>query len=82
MRSARARFLFGQTEVVLFAFFSGRYDRLILDSWTRPKYASMLGRKRPISDQAIVRRFKRYGQYAGLAFWLFLTRDWLNEAQP
>ena len=30
----------------------------------------------------IVRRFKRYGQYAGLAFWLFLTRDWLTEAQP
>ena len=60
----------------------GRYDRLILDSWTRPKYASMLGRKRPISDQAIVRRFKRYGHYAGLAFWLFLTRDWLTEAQP
>jgi N-glycosylase/DNA lyase len=60
----------------------GRYDRLILDSWTRPKYASLLGRKRPVSDQAIVRRFKRYGRYAGLAFWLFLTRDWLTEAQP
>lgn len=58
----------------------GRYDRLILDSWTRPKYARLLGRTRPVSDQAIVRRFKRYGPYAGLAFWLFLTRDWLTEA--
>src|SRR5881227_1291414 len=50
-----------------------RYDRLILDSWTRPTYARLLGRKRPVSDRAIERRFKRYGPYAGLAFWLFLT---------
>jgi 3-methyladenine DNA glycosylase/8-oxoguanine DNA glycosylase len=58
----------------------GRYDRLILDSWTRPKYASLLGRKRPVSDRTIVRRFARYGPYAGLAFWLFLTRDWITES--
>ena len=57
----------------------GRYDRLILDSWTRPKYARLLGRKRPVSDRAIVRRFQRYGPYAGLAFWLFLTRDWIAD---
>jgi N-glycosylase/DNA lyase len=61
----------------------GRYDRLILDSWTRPTYARLLGKTRPVSDRAIERRFKRYGRYAGLAFWLFLTRDWLAEdAQP
>jgi 3-methyladenine DNA glycosylase/8-oxoguanine DNA glycosylase len=58
----------------------GRYDRLILDSWTRPTYARLTGRKRPVSDRTIIRRFKRYGPYAGLAFWLFLTRDWLAEA--
>ena len=57
----------------------GRYDRLILDSWTRPKYARLLGRKRPLSDRTMMRRFARYGRYAGLAFWLFLTRDWLDE---
>jgi N-glycosylase/DNA lyase len=60
----------------------GRYDRLILDSWTRPTYARLLGRKRPVSDRTIERRFKRYGRYAGLAFWLFLTRDWLPEDAP
>jgi N-glycosylase/DNA lyase len=60
----------------------GRYDRLILDSWTRPTYARLLGRKRPVSDRAIERRFKRYGPYAGLAFWLFLTRDWLPDDTP
>jgi 3-methyladenine DNA glycosylase/8-oxoguanine DNA glycosylase len=55
----------------------GRYHRLILDSWTRPTYAK-LTRRTTISDAAIVRRFRRYGPYAGLAFWLFLTRDWVD----
>lgn len=58
----------------------GRYSRLILDSWTRPKFARLLGRKK-VADTTIVRRFKRYGPYAGLAFWLFLTRDWVEEAE-
>jgi N-glycosylase/DNA lyase len=58
----------------------GRYDRLILDSWTRPKYARLKGRNRPFSDRTLIRRFKPYGRHAGLAFWLFLTRDWLNES--
>jgi len=51
----------------------GRYSRLILDSWTRPKYARLNGRK--ATDKTIERRF-RY--YAGLAFWLYLTRDWVE----
>jgi 3-methyladenine DNA glycosylase/8-oxoguanine DNA glycosylase len=54
----------------------GRYSPLILDSWTRPKYARVNGRK--ASDAAIERRFRRYGPYAGLAFWLYLTRDWVE----
>jgi N-glycosylase/DNA lyase len=56
----------------------GRYSRLILDSWTRPKYARLRGRK--ASDKTIERRFRRYRDYAGLAFWLYLTRDWVAEA--
>ncbi len=55
----------------------GRYSRLILDSWTRPKYARVNGRK--ASDKTIERRFRRYKRYAGLAFWLYLTRDWVAE---
>ena len=55
----------------------GRYSRLVLDSWTRPKYASLNGRK--AKDTAIERRFRPYGRYSGLAFWLFLTRDWVAE---
>jgi len=55
----------------------GRYSRLILDSWTRPKYARLRGRK--ASDKTIERRFRPYRDYAGLAFWLYLTRDWVEE---
>jgi hypothetical protein len=51
---------------------------LILDSWTRPTYARLTGR-RSVSDAAIERRFRRYGRYAGLAFWIFLTREWVGD---
>jgi N-glycosylase/DNA lyase len=54
----------------------GRYSRLILDSWTRPKYAKLNGGEQA-SDVDIVARFAPYERYAGLAFWLYLTRDWV-----
>jgi N-glycosylase/DNA lyase len=56
----------------------GRNTRPILDSWTRPTYARLTGRRRPPADATIVRRFRRYGPEAGLAFWLFVTRDWVE----
>jgi 3-methyladenine DNA glycosylase/8-oxoguanine DNA glycosylase len=55
----------------------GRHSRLVLDAWTRPTYARVNGRK--AADATIMRRFRRYGRYAGLAFWLLLTRDWVEE---
>lgn len=54
----------------------GRYSRLILDSWTRPTYARLSGRA--ATDAEILARFKPYGRYAGLAFWLYLTRGWVS----
>jgi 3-methyladenine DNA glycosylase/8-oxoguanine DNA glycosylase len=56
----------------------GRHSLLILDSWTRPTYARLVGRK-AVKDSTIQRRFKRFGPHAGLAFWLFLTRGWVPE---
>jgi len=58
----------------------GRNSRLILDSWTRPTYARLAGARKPPPDARIVRRFAAYGPEAGLAFWLFVTRDWVSEA--
>ena len=54
----------------------GRYHRLIFDSWTRPTYLRLRGKRRA-SDRAITRAFRGYGAFAGLAFWLTLTRGWV-----
>jgi 3-methyladenine DNA glycosylase/8-oxoguanine DNA glycosylase len=62
----------------------GRHSRLVLDSWTRPKYARLVGRPpgKLVADRVICRRFDAYGAYAGLAFWLFVTQDWVDEPSP
>jgi N-glycosylase/DNA lyase len=60
----------------------GRYSRLVLDSWTRPTYAKLAGARRTVKDTTIERRFKRYGDWAGLAFWLYLTRSWVEDGLP
>ena len=56
----------------------GRYHRLVFDSWTRPAYLRITGRRRA-SDRTIERAFRPYGAFAGLAFWLSLTRGWIPD---
>jgi len=56
----------------------GRSSKLILDSWTRPTFRRLAGARRQPTDAQIERRFRRYGPEAGLAFWLFVTRDWVS----
>jgi 3-methyladenine DNA glycosylase/8-oxoguanine DNA glycosylase len=60
----------------------GRYSRLVLDSWTRPTYCRLVGARGTLKDATIERRFKRYGDWAGLAFWLYLTRSWVEDGLP
>jgi 3-methyladenine DNA glycosylase/8-oxoguanine DNA glycosylase len=60
----------------------GRYSRLVLDSWTRPTYYKLSGARSALKDATIERRFKRYGEWAGLAFWLYLTRGWVEDGLP
>jgi 3-methyladenine DNA glycosylase/8-oxoguanine DNA glycosylase len=60
----------------------GRYSRLVLDSWTRPTYQKLSGARRALKDVTIERRFRRYGDWAGLAFWLYLTRGWVDDGLP
>jgi 3-methyladenine DNA glycosylase/8-oxoguanine DNA glycosylase len=57
----------------------GRNSKLILDSWTRPTYKRLSGSRRQPTDAQIERRFRRYGAEAGLAFWLYCTRDWVPD---
>jgi 3-methyladenine DNA glycosylase/8-oxoguanine DNA glycosylase len=57
----------------------GRYSRLVLDSWTRPTYCKLSGARSALKDATIERRFKRYGDWAGLAFWLYLTHGWVED---
>jgi len=66
---------YGAAHIMLISL--GRYGRLVLDSWTRPTYAALCGR--PVADKTIERHFRRYGRYAGLAFWLRLTEDWVDR---
>lgn len=56
----------------------GYHRKLIFDSWTRPKFREISGKKQA-KDSTIERFFARYKGYAGLAFWLYLTRGWHEE---
>jgi N-glycosylase/DNA lyase len=56
----------------------GRNSKLILDSWTRPKYKRVTNARRQPTDAQIIKRFRRYGPEAGLAFWLAVTEDWVG----
>jgi hypothetical protein len=51
-------------------------------TWTRPTEYKLAGARSALKDATIERRFKRYGDWAGLAFWLYLTRSWVDEGLP
>jgi N-glycosylase/DNA lyase len=57
----------------------GRYDDLALDSWCRATIGRLLGRRKPPSDAAIGRRYRAFGEWAGLALWCELTAPWHGE---
>ena len=60
----------------------GRYDYLGLDSWTRGKYYELYHQGRSVSDYAIERRYKPYGKWRGLFFWMEMTKHWLKHDVP
>jgi N-glycosylase/DNA lyase len=59
----------------------GRCSRLILDSWTRPTYARVMGEE-SVTDTEIAERFAPYREHAGLAFWMTVTHDWFPDQNP
>lgn len=54
----------------------GRHARLGLDSWSRKKVAELKFRGRTAKDARVARFYAPFGRWAGLAFWLDVTRDW------
>ncbi len=54
----------------------GRHAKLGLDSWSRKKVAELRFRSRPVRDARVAALYAPFGRWAGLAFWLDVTRDW------
>lgn len=53
----------------------GRFDDLALDAWVR-KRASELHALPLGDDRAIAARYAEFGQFAGLALWMDVTKPW------
>ncbi len=54
----------------------GHHGHLGLDSWSRKKVSELRFRGRPVKDARVARFYAPFGRFAGLAFWLDVTRDW------
>lgn len=57
----------------------GHHGHLALDSWCRARLAELLGREEAPADDAIARRYRTFGPWAGLAMWCELTASWHGE---
>ena len=55
----------------------GRYTDLALDSWCISRLAALRGRAP--SERSLLREYRDFAGYAGLAFWLDLTAEWHGE---
>lgn len=53
----------------------GRFDDLALDSWVRSRAATLHGLASG-DDRAIAACYDDFEEYAGLALWMDVTRDW------
>jgi N-glycosylase/DNA lyase len=62
--------------------FLGRPQGMALDSWVRAKYARLHHGGRKITDRTIHRSTARLGEWAGLALWFEMTRDWFDGDHP
>ncbi|RPI07000.1 MAG: hypothetical protein EHM64_00965 [Ignavibacteriae bacterium] len=60
----------------------GRYDYLGLDSWSRGRYYELHHRGRTVSDRTIERRYREFGIWRGLFFWLEMTKYWYEHEFP
>jgi N-glycosylase/DNA lyase len=54
----------------------GRHAKLGIDSWSRKKVSNLRFRGRRVPDARIEKLYRPFGRWAGLAFWLDVTREW------
>ncbi len=54
----------------------GRHATLGLDSWSRKKVAELRFHGHEVPDAKVEKLYSPWGRWAGLAFWLDVTRDW------
>jgi len=72
---------FGPYAVQTLSRLLGRHAKLGLDSWSRKKVAELRFRGRRVSDARVERFYAPFGAWAGLAFWLDVTRDWHDRTE-
>ena len=54
----------------------GRYRHPAPDSWSRKKFMQIYNLNEPPTDNDIEKKYNKYGKWAGLIFWLEVTREW------
>jgi 3-methyladenine DNA glycosylase/8-oxoguanine DNA glycosylase len=64
---------FGEYAVSSFLKLLGRYDYLGIDSWGRRSFANRYNNGEFIEDKQIKDKYKIYGKWSGLFYWLDLT---------
>jgi 3-methyladenine DNA glycosylase/8-oxoguanine DNA glycosylase len=59
----------------------GRYEGLALDSWLRAGFYKKHNREKICNDKKILRHYKKFGQWQGLAIWCEMTESWFTTGK-
>ncbi|MCU0454360.1 MAG: Fe-S cluster assembly protein HesB [Bacteroidetes bacterium] len=57
----------------------GAYHRFAHDSWITKAYAERYHRGRRVANRTIERRYRGFGRFRGLLYWLDMTRPWYER---
>lgn len=60
----------------------GRYDFMGFDSWNRKQFITIHKQGKTCSDEQITKFYKKFGKWAGLFFWLDVTKEWYFRENP
>jgi 3-methyladenine DNA glycosylase/8-oxoguanine DNA glycosylase len=60
----------------------GRYDFMGFDSWNRKQFFNKHKKGKSYSDEQITKFYKKFGKWAGLFYWMDVTKDWYFRDNP